>query len=177
MKIFIFIIVMNFISPLISYPNIDLRCTHVLNYHNFHLYVPVFITSENTITLFNKELQFGMRSDEFKPRFNEFKLESNEGNDLNYKFETNYSDFRSSNYWITATFKDNKLVCLELNGWQTEEYMKLIKATIKQLIFDKTVKEENEDIGTTETDFYHKDDLKAEYYEFETAVLKICLNN
>lgn len=128
----------------------------------------------NTITLFNKEVEFGMSSDMFKSRFNEFKLDSKEGNELSYKFERNYSDF-FSNYWITVKFTDNKLICLELNGWQTEEYMKLLKATMKQMKFDKTITTENEDIGSTSTDYYHKDDLKAEYYNFETAVLKIYL--
>lgn len=129
----------------------------------------------NAITLFNKELQFGMRSEEFISQLNEFKFNSKEEVEISYKFETNYSDF-FSNYWITAKFTDNKLICLELNGWQTEEYMKIIKAIIKQLIFDKTVTEEDEEVGTLRSDYYHKDDLKAEYFSFETTVLKICLN-
>jgi len=133
------------------------------------------LTLVNSITLFNKEVQFGTNTDDFKTIFSEFKLDPQEGNEIVYKYETQYSN-TFDNYWITAKFKDNKLVCLELNGWQTDEYMKLLKATLKQLIFDKTVMEKNEDIGEKSTDFYHKDDLKAEYYNFETAVLTICLN-
>jgi hypothetical protein len=54
--------------------------------------------------------------------------------------------------------------------------MRLIDATLKQFQFDKTVTEKDEDVGTISSDYYHKDDLKAEYFNFETAVLKICLN-
>jgi len=132
--------------------------------------------TDNTIILFNNELKFGMSSDNFKSRFMEFKLDFTDGINLNYKYETNYSN-TFDNFWITAVFKDDKLSCLELNGWQSEEYLKLVKTTLKQLIFDKTVTEENEDLGTVKTDYYHKDNLKAEYFSFETTVLKICLDN
>lgn len=131
--------------------------------------------SDNSIILFNKEVQFGISSDEFKLIFDDFKLHSQDGNDVNYLYETQYADF-FSNFWITAKFKDNKLVCLELNGWQTEEYMQLIDETLTQFQFDKTVEEESEDFGTVSSDFYHKDDLIAEYFNFETAFLSICFN-
>jgi hypothetical protein len=133
------------------------------------------ILTFNAITLFNKEVQFGMSSNEFIERFDEFKLDSKEGNEISYKYETNYSN-SFDNYWITVKFTDNKLVFLELSGWQTEEYMKIIKATIKQLKFDKTIIEKDEEVGDTKTDYYHKDDLKAECFSFETTVLKIYLN-
>ncbi|MBE2218586.1 MAG: hypothetical protein IAE90_10300 [Ignavibacteria bacterium] len=77
---------------------------------------------------------------------------------------------------MTAKFKDDKLSCLELNGWQTNEYMQILKDVLKQMKFDKTITEKNEDVGETSSDFYHKDDLKAEYFSFETSVLTICLS-
>lgn len=133
------------------------------------------IFPDNSITLFGKTVQFGTSTDDFKTSFTEFKLDAQEGNDISYSFRTEH-DNAFDNYWITAKFIDNKLTCLELNGWQTDEYMKLIKQTLKQLIFDKTVTEKDKDLGDISSDFYHKDDLKAEYFNFETAVLKICLN-
>lgn len=132
------------------------------------------IPSDNTIKLFNKELQFGISSDEFGSKFDEFKFDSKENNEMKYKYGTNYSN-AFDNYWITATFKDDKLICLELNGWKSREYVKLIDATLRQFKFDKTVTEEDEEVGTLKSDYYHKDDLKAEYFSFETSVLKICL--
>ena len=154
---------------------IDIEKEWALYKNNKEKYAYISELSDNSIILFNKEIQFGISSDELILIFENFHLDLQEGNDSNYIYETQYSDY-FSNYWITAKFKDNKLVCLELNGWQTEEYLKLIDETLSQFKFDKTVEEESEDIGTMSWDYYHKDDLVAEYYEFETAVVSICLN-
>ena len=161
--------------PLFGQSNKDLESKW--NIYSYNTIESEFVskTTDNSIKLFNKEIIFGMSSDEFISIFNEFKFDSKDGTDLSYKYETNYSN-SFDNYLITAKFKNNKLICLELNGWQTVEYMRLIDATLKQFQFDKTVTEKDEDVGTISSDYYHKDDLKAEYFNFETAVLKICLN-
>lgn len=130
------------------------------------------LAQNNSITLFNKSVQFGSSQDEFKAIFDQFSIDPNDNN--TYTYRTNY-DNAFDNYWINVNFTNNKLSCLELNGWQTNEYMAILKSVLNQLIYDKTVKEQNEDVGTIETVYYHKDDLNAEYFAFETSVLKICL--
>jgi len=173
LKIIILLIAILMIIPIYGKSNIGNKRDLYTN--NVNDNESMTILTANSITLFNKELQFGMSSEEFISRFNEFKFDSKEGGETSYKFGTNYSN-AFENYWITVKFTDDKLIFLELNGWQTEEYMKIVKATIKQLKFDKTVTEESEDVGTLSSDYYHKDDLKAECFSFETTVLKIYLN-
>lgn len=133
------------------------------------------VSKINSIIFSGKELVFGISSGEFLSSFPEFVLkEPFEGFQI-YSFSTGY-DNAFENYWINAKFKNDNLMCFELNGWQTNEYMKILKDILTQLEFVKTVKEQDEDVGETITEYYKKDNLVAEYYAFETSVLKICLN-
>jgi len=133
-------------------------------------------SERNSILLFGKNLVFGISSTEFINTFTEFTIEEPMDGFQRYRYGTNY-DNAFANYWMTAKFQNDKLVCFEFNGWQTDEYMKIIDETLKQFKFDKTVIDKDEDIGDTRTDYYHKEELKAEYFSFETSVLTICLSN
>lgn len=135
-------------------------------------FLPIFLTNikvfesnciDNTIVSFQKELHFGIISDEFLSIFNEFKFDTKEGNEIFYKFKTYYENI-FDNYYINAEFTNDKLICFELNGWQTEEYNKIINEILSQLQFNKTVIEEDEELVPLSTDCYFKDELKAEKF-------------
>lgn len=131
-------------------------------------------SEKNSIIFSGKELKFGSNIADFTNLFPVFSSGNPDMDYQTYKYGTNYDD-AFSNYWITAKFKNDILVCFELNGWQTDEYMKIINETLLQFTFDRTVIEKDEEVGDIRTDYYHKDELRAEYFSFETSVLTICL--
>lgn len=139
----------------------------------------VLSQDKNSIILFGKELVFETTLDEFKILFDEFKPETNdffygtngEGFELYSIRKENIQDpFKG--HLIVAKFKDNKLSCMEFHG-SSDEITIIVKDILPQLvIYDKKITNDELEI---ETEYYKKDNLKAELVEFESTLLTICL--